>query len=97
MQQMTVDPQLKKKILIIEDDESVRRVLATRLSKMGYIVSQSGDGDEGLYTAKLQWPDLIILDLKLPGVSGEQVCKPIREDHNERFANTPILMLTGKS
>ena len=90
------DPMQKKQILIIEDDESVRQVLSTRLTKNGFQVSQAPDGNRGLHEARQHTPDLIILDLRLPGCSGEEVCKAIREDENEHFAKTPILMLTGK-
>jgi len=87
----------KKKILIIEDDESVRRVLSTRLAKLGFEVSQAENGFEGLDEAKQLRPDLILLDLRLPGRPGEEICKAIREDEDEEFAKTPILMLTGKA
>lgn len=88
---------MKKRILIIEDDESVRHVVAFRLSKEGYDVTESEDGFQGLEDAKRLRPDLILLDLRLPGRPGEEVCKAIREDREPEFAKTPILMLTGKA
>ena len=87
----------KKRILVVEDDESVRQVLSLRLKHSGFSVSVSVDGFQGLEDAKEQKPDLVILDLRLPGRSGEEVCKAIREDEDEEFAKTPILMLTGKA
>ena len=47
--------------------------------------------------ARLRLPDLIILDLKLPKLTGEEVCKAVREDRDKKFAVTPIIMLTGKN
>jgi DNA-binding response OmpR family regulator len=87
----------KKRILIIEDDESVRQVLSFRLVKSGFEVMEAQDGFEGLDDARRLRPDLILLDLRLPGRPGEEICKAIREDQDEEFAKTPILMLTGKA
>ncbi len=87
----------KQRILIIEDDASIRKTLSFRLSKLGFDVSQSADGFQGLDDAKHILPDLIVLDLRLPGRSGEEICKAIREDEDKNFASTPILMLTGKA
>ena len=91
---MTMD---KKKILIVEDDESISKFLSYRLSRLEFEVALAKDGEEGLEKAK-EIPDLIILDLMLPKFSGEEVCKAIRENEDdERFANIPIIMLTAKT
>ena len=87
----------RQRILIIEDDASIRKTLSFRLSKLGFEVSQSADGFQGLDDAKQILPDLVVLDLRLPGRSGEEICKAIREDEDKDFASTPILMLTGKA
>lgn len=87
----------KKKILIVEDDESVRTMLSTRMEKLGFEVARAEDGFEGLDEARRLRPDLIILDLRLPGRPGEEICKAIREDADGEFSRTPILMLTGKA
>src|SRR4051812_42364101 len=60
----------KKRILIIEDDASIRKTLSFRLGKLGFDVFQSSDGFEGLDDAKQMQPDLIVLDLRLPGRPG---------------------------
>ena len=86
----------KPLILVIEDDARIREMLWVYLTDQGYEVSVSEDGFEGLDDAKEKHPDLILLDLRLPGRPGEEVCKAIRSDEDERFANTPILMVTGK-
>lgn len=87
----------RKKILIVEDDLSISKFLAYRLRKLDYDVIVAADGNEGLKKARLEPPDLVILDLMLPACSGEEVCKAIREDDNDQFSKTPIIMLTAKS
>ena len=87
----------KPHILVIEDDERMRELLFTYLTDRGYDVSQSENGLEGFDDAKAMRPDLILLDLRLPGRPGEEVCKAIRGDEDPWFAHTPILMVTGKA
>lgn len=86
----------KKMILIIEDDDTTRKFLAIRLKESGFDVATAKDGVEGFKEARRVQPNLIILDLSLPRMSGEEVCKAIREDADKRFAAIPIIMLTGK-
>ncbi len=95
-----VKKQLKrteKSILIIEDEEAISRSLAFRLKRETFEVDAAEDGEEGLRKARLMHPDLIILDLRLPVIPGEEVCKAIREDADREFAKTPIIMVTAKS
>ena len=78
-------------ILIIEDNESIVKVLQRGLMYEGYKVESALDGEKGLKLAKQNRPDLVILDLMLPGIDGVEVCKQLRSD-----SNLPILMLTAK-
>jgi len=78
-------------ILIIEDNESIVKVLQRGLMYEGYKVESALDGEKGLKLAKQNRPDLVILDLMLPGMDGVEVCKQLRTD-----SNLPILMLTAK-
>ena len=87
----------KKKILVVEDDLSVSKFLGVRLRSLGFEVFVAYDGEEGLKEAKLRRPDLVILDLRLPRMTGEEVCKAIRADYDKKFAATPILMLSAKN
>jgi DNA-binding response OmpR family regulator len=87
----------QKTILIIEDDMATRKFLCVRLKESGFGVAEARDGVEGFKEARRLQPDLIILDLSLPRMSGEEVCKAIREDADKRFAGIPIIMLTGKN
>lgn len=86
-----------KKILIIEDETDIVTILAFRLKKMKYDVVTASDGQTGLALAKQLRPDLIVLDLTLPELPGEEVCKAIREDVEEPFSKTPIIMVTAKN
>lgn len=87
----------KAKVLVIEDEEDISELLTLRLAKTGFYVSVAHDGEEGLEKARETNPDVIILDLMLPKMSGEEVCKAIRENENTDVAKTPIIMLTAKS
>ncbi len=80
-----------KKILIIEDEEPLAEALKYTLGREGYLVEVALDGTAGLEKYRVQHPDLVLLDLMLPGVDGLEVCKRIRAG-----SRVPILMLTAK-
>jgi DNA-binding response OmpR family regulator len=80
------------KILIIEDDGTLQKGLAETLQFHGFETVSARDGRLGLELAGRQHPDLIVLDIMLPGVDGYEVCKQVRR-HDEK---TPILMLTAR-
>ena len=82
---------MKERILIIEDDEGILRVLRRALSYEGYQVETALDGETGLSQAHDWRPDLVILDLMLPGMDGLEVTQRLRTG-----GNIPILMLTAK-
>ena len=79
------------KILIVEDEERIRRLLKLYLSREGYTLEEVENGEEALQMALENDYDLILLDLMLPGMNGEEVCEKLRE----RKA-TPVIMLTAK-
>lgn len=81
-----------EKILVIEDELSISTLLKFNLEKAGYSVTIALDGTEGFELAKKELPDLILLDLMLPGMDGMEICKTLRMEKNQ----TPILMLTAK-
>ena len=89
-------PPRKKRILIIEDEYSVSKFLTLRLKNLGFEIAAAFDGMTGLKEATENLPDLIILDLMIPKLPGEEVCKAIRENLDEKIAKIPIIMLTGK-
>ncbi len=79
------------KILVVEDEASYRETLAVLLPKEGHEVVLAADGHEALARFADSSPDLILLDLMLPGISGNEVCRTIRQT-----SNVPIIMLTAK-
>jgi len=85
----------KSKILIIEDEEHLALLIKLNLEHTGkYEVFIAKDGEEDLRKAKQENPNLVILDLRLPKLPGEEVCKEIRRD--EKIGDTPIIMVTAK-
>lgn len=82
---------MKEKILIIEDDEAILRVLRRALAYEGYQVETAVDGEAGLAIARDRHPDLVVLDLMLPGMDGTEVCQRLRQG-----ANLAILILTAR-
>lgn len=83
-----------KRVLIIEDEKDLAELLAFNLEKEGYAATCVHDGKLGLERAGTELPDLILLDLMLPGLLGTEVCKALRKD--QRTAHIPIIMITAK-
>lgn len=87
---MAVD---KLKILIVDDEQSIRTLLDYNLTQAGYETMMATEGEEAIFKAEHEKPDLILLDLMLPKIDGIEVCKTLRKRH----INIPIIMLTAKS
>ena len=83
-----------EKILIIDDSTQIRSFLSEMLRPLGYAVSTASDGQRGLEKALAERPDLILLDLMLPGLDGLEVCKALKLDAKTR--HIPVVMLTAK-
>lgn len=81
-------------ILIIEDERDLAELIAFNLEREGFKTTVATDGFEGLQSAKDCQPDLILLDLMLPGMLGTEVCKYIKK--SERTSKIPVVMLTAK-
>ena len=88
---MTTQPMTQPTILVVEDDEGIRTGLHDALSTEGYRVLTCADGNSGLDVGLREDPDLIVLDLMLPGMHGHEVLERLRADHVE----TPVLVLTA--
>ena len=80
------------KVLIIEDDPDTARLVGLYLSRDGYRVISAANGQEGLQLAREAKPDLIVLDLMLPGMSGMDICRTLRDE-----SMVPIVMLTARA
>lgn len=80
----------KEKILVVDDEVSIRRILETRLSMIGYEVVTAADGEEALRTFRQEGSDLVILDVMMPKLDGYGVCQELRKE-----SSIPIIMLTA--
>ncbi len=85
----------KENILIVDDEEDVLELVRYNLDKNGYKLDTAASGEDALAKARAKIPDLIILDLMLPGIDGLEVCKKLKND--PKTQNIPIIMLTAKS
>jgi two-component system phosphate regulon response regulator PhoB len=85
----------KERILVVDDEEDILELVRYNLAKEGYEVACAASGEAALQQARADLPDLILLDLMLPGVGGLDVCRLLKGD--ERTARIPIVMLTAKT
>jgi len=85
----------QNKILVVEDEKSIADIIIYNLEKEGFQVSWERDGRDGLAKAQSSLPDLVILDLMMPGMDGLQVCRQLRS--NQRTEQIRILMLTARA
>jgi two-component system, OmpR family, alkaline phosphatase synthesis response regulator PhoP len=83
-----------KRVLIADDEDNIVLSLEFLLRQLGCEVTVARDGEQALQQARAQPPDLILLDVMMPGLSGYDVCQQLRAD--PRFAGTRIVMLTAK-
>jgi len=86
---------MKKKILIIEDEPDVVNAVKALLEAKGFEVSAAADGEEGLKKARMLLPDLVLLDLMLPKLSGFVVCRLLKFD--DRYKNIPVIVITART
>jgi two-component system, OmpR family, alkaline phosphatase synthesis response regulator PhoP len=84
---------LAQKILVVDDEPSVRSLLAEFFTPLGYQVITTDDGDKALELAAREEPDVVLLDVVMPGLDGAEVCKALRA--SERTAPIPVIMMTG--
>ena len=82
----------KARVLVVEDDDSVRESIKDILAENGYDASVASDGTAGIARVERDSPDLVLLDLKLPGVDGFEVCRRIRQ-----FSHVPLIAVSGLS
>ncbi len=83
-----------QKILVIDDEEDILELVKYNLSKEGFLVTCATNGEQALKLAAELLPDLIILDLMLPGIDGLDVCRRLK--HEEKTRKLPVIMLTAK-
>ena len=82
-------------VLVVDDEEDIRTVLRLTLTVAGYEVREAEDGERALESIHEDVPDLILVDVLMPGMDGFEVCRRVRDD--SKTAHIPILMLSGKT
>ncbi|MFF9011477.1 response regulator transcription factor [Streptomyces sp. NPDC014870] len=92
MQQPEQPPRTAPHVLVVDDDPTVAEVVAGYLERAGFAVDRADDGPSALTAAAARWPDLVVLDLMLPGMDGLEVCRELR-----RRGPVPVIMLTARS
>src|SRR5437868_7842758 len=83
-----------RKVLVVDDEAVLVETIAYNLEQAGYQVITAAEGASALQAAQRETPDLVILDIMLPGMDGLEVCRQLRRENNT--ATTPIMMLTAK-
>jgi DNA-binding response OmpR family regulator len=79
------------RVLVVDDDPTVAEVVTGYLDRAGYVVDRAGDGPDALARAAAHWPDIVVLDLMLPGMDGLEVCRRMRG-----HGPVPVIMLTAR-
>ena len=87
----------EKSILIIEDEKSICEIIQMCLEKAGYKTFVANDGAVGFQDILEKKPSLIILDLGLPKITGEEICKEIKDGYDKNLSKIPVIILTGKT
>ena len=83
------------RVLVVDDDADIRELVTFKLQQAGYAVEAAADGQLGLDAALTNTPDLILLDLMMPKLSGIEVCRLLRD--NDATADTPVILFTAKA
>ena len=85
----------KERVLLVEDEGDIRDVIEYNLERAGYLTLAFDNGEAGLEAIRNESPDLVLLDLMLPGIDGLEICRQIKEDPTTR--DIPIIMITAKT
>ena len=85
----------RRKILVVEDEPSIGLLLRNRLTAAGYAVENVDDGERALQAARLDPPDLLLLDIMLPRLDGYRICRLLKFD--KRFQHIPIVIVSGRA
>ncbi len=86
----------RRKILVADDESSIREILSIQLARMGYEVVLAGDGQEAVAAYEAQTPDLVLLDVMMPRLNGLAACQQIRVLEKKSGRRVPILFLTAR-
>lgn len=84
-----------KTVLIVDDDESMRKIVSRRVASWGYNVLTAADGAEAIRLVGSQHPDLVLLDIMMPGLDGLEVCRRLTHDPSSR--GIPVILISAKA
>lgn len=82
-------------VLVVDDDPDIRELVAFKLEQMGHTVTAEADGESGLAAALATTPDLVLLDVMMPKLTGIEVCQRLREEVST--ARVPVILITAKA
>lgn len=85
----------KIKVLIVEDDKFLAELISTKLDKEGYDIVLATDGESGVAKTKEERPDIILLDIMLPGMDGFEVLETMKKDEDVKVKETPVIILSN--
>ncbi len=85
----------KEKILVVDDEKDIARMISYNLKKEGFLVVEAYNGEDALNLTVSEQPDLVLLDLMLPGIDGLEVCRQLKKE--SRTSSIPLIMLTAKT
>ena len=83
------------RILMVDDSQLVKDIVRLRLESLGYRVSVASSGEEALELIRSSPPDLVVLDIRMPGIDGYEVCRRLRQDKDPAMRDLPIIALTS--
>ena len=86
---------VKAKVLIVEDDEFLSELISTKLDKEGFDIALAGDGETGYKKIEQFRPDIILLDIMLPGMDGFEVLEKMKTHTDETLKTTPVIILSN--
>ena len=85
-----------KRILVVDDSPTERHVLLELLTRNGYQVSTAESGEEGIEKARAELPDLILMDVVMPGLNGYQATRALTRSDDEAIARIPVILISNK-
>lgn len=91
-----IEPAAAHRVLVVDDDRNLRKIIGTNLELAGFVVETAADGPEALALIDGIQPDIVLLDLMMPHMDGYEVAQRIRSHQNPTIANVPIIMITAK-
>ncbi len=91
-----LNDQAQHRVVVVDDDRNLRKIIATNLELAGFFVETAADGHEALEKIEAVMPDIVLLDLMMPFMDGYEVARHIRGHQNPTIANVPIIILTAK-